>query len=672
MALDGSILVLDSDPAGRQALTDTLTMAGLRSVAVGSNAEAIDWLTRSVPAVVLLSLSRPTLDPTVLAHVRETDRLADVPVVVLADLDSDDDILRVFSSGADDCVRQPFHPAELVARVRSQIRTREYFERLSRRERESKTVLELTQALALTLNVTEILFTVVRQVAEFAQVDRCSIVLVPDREDVGYVLVTSDDAQLRDLPIVLENYPEIREVLATGRALTVRDATRHPLLEVVRQNEPTLEFSSLALVPILHERRPMGVLFLRSRSAASFGDYEMALVQTVANATAIALRNAKIMQSLRAESLQSASARVEAERRVQRFQRYADVFESAADGMIVIDRNGKVLFANPRASEITGLGSEDLVDVPFFTVFAEAERSRLERLLVGFREGVYPRDLDLLARRANDHNQILNVSFSSVLHEQGAVLSSFRDVTQERETAIELRTTKEFLERVIESSVDGIVSADLKGNILIFNRAACRIFGYTSAADVVGRVSVEQLYPPGIAREVMKKIRDPSVSGHGRVEDYRVKMVNARGATFPVSLSASLIMEADRPVGSVGIITDMRESLRMEERLLRAQEELRAREKQAIVAELAGGAAHELNQPLTSVLNYAELLTRNLEQDTPLSRAAHIIVTESERMAEIVRKIGKIARYETKSYVGEQRILDLEAASRKSDPPRDD
>jgi PAS domain S-box-containing protein len=339
--------------------------------------------------------------------------------------------------------------------------------------------------------------------------------------------------------------------------------------------------------------------------------------------------------------------------------------------MIVIDRHGKALFANPRASEVTGFGADMLVDKPMHELFVVEEPSRVDRLLRGFQEGVYPRGLDLMARTADGDTQILNVSFSSVLHEQGAVLFSFRDVTRERETAIELEQTKDFLERVIESSVDGIVSANMGGDILIFNRAACRIFGY-AAHEVVGRLNIEQLYPPKMAREVMEKIRDPRVSGHGRLEDYRVEMLNANGERVPVSLSAALVMENDVPVGSVGIVNDMREKLRMEQRLHHAQEELQSREKQAIVAELAGGAAHELNQPLTSVMNYAELLTRNLEPDTPLFRAARVIVTESERMAEIVRKIGKITKYETKSYVGEQKILDLEAASRDSDPsPRE-
>lgn len=666
MALDGSVLLVLDDAAVRHQIGSALAEAGVACVSLSDGQDAIRWLDQSAPSVVLLGADADGLEAhPVLRHVRAAPHLGEVPVVVLARVTTEHDIQRIFAAGADDYVADPFRPAELVARVRNHARLREYVDRLNRRERDTRTVLELTQALALTLDATSILFTVARRIAEFARVDRCSIVLVPKEDDVGFVIASSDDAEIRRLRIDLEAYPEIREVLTTGRPLGIHDATQHPLLEVVRRQDAPLDYPSLTLVPILHERRPLGVIFLRSREPGSFVDADVALVQTVANATAIALRNADILESLRAESEESEVARAEAERRLQLFRRYADLFESAADGMIVIDRSGRVLFGNSRASEITGQAEHALSDLSFASLFADLERPRIQRLLEGFREGVYPRGLDLTAG-GGGAEAVLNVSFSSVLHEENAILMSLRDVTQERRTARELIRTKEFLERVIESSVDGIVSADLRGVIRIFNRAACRIFGY-SASEVIDQLHVEALYPPGVARDVMRRIRDPRLSGHGRLEDYRVEMLNAVGQRIPVSLSASLIMGHDAPVGSVGIITDMREKLRMEERLQVAQDALREREREAIVAELAGGAAHELNQPLTSVMNYGALLARSLEDGTPLHRAAKVIIAESERMAEIVRKIGKITRYETKSYVGEQRILDLERASGDED-----
>ncbi len=657
--------MVDDDAVSRHVLDLTLSSAGLTPVVLASGDQALAWLETNTPSVVLLDLVMPAPDGyAVLAHIRRNPKLAETPVVVLTALESDEEIAKVFASGADDYVHKPFRSAELIARIRGQMRVREYVDRLSQRERDQETVLELTQTLASTLDIRDILFTVVQRVAAFAHVDRCSIVLFGESGNVGYVLATSDDEQLRDLPIDLAKYPEIREVLTTGRALVIRDATKHPLLEVVRQHEPSIGFQSFALLPILHDHGAMGVLFLRSKGKSSFSDHELSLVTTLANAVAIALRNARILQSLRDATEKSRSARAEAERRVQLFQRYADFFESAADGMVVIDREGRVLFANPRAREITGFSETELIALRFEDFLTLAERERMSRLLRGFRDGIYPRGVDIAITDKSGGELTINVSFSSVLHEDNAVVFSFRDVTHERATAIELKQTKEFLESVIDSSVDGIVSANLRGTVLLFNRAAARIFGY-SPSDVVGKMRVEKLYPPGVAHDIMKRIRDPNQSGYGRLEDFRVDMLNSDGQPIQVLLSASLVIDNGRPIGSVGIFTDIREKLRMEAKLEKAQDELRAREKQAIVAELAGAAAHELNQPLTSVIGYAELLKRQLEDRPQLHNAANIIVGESERMAEIVRKVGKITKYETKSYVGAAKILDLDKATEK-------
>ena len=262
---------------------------------------------------------------------------------------------------------------------------------------------------------------------------------------------------------------------------------------------------------------------------------------------------------------------------------------------------------------------------------------------------------------------------ASVLREEGAVLASFRDVTQQRAVEAELVNTKDFLQRVIDSSFDAIISCDMKGRIILFNRAAERMFDRTATAVVGG--DARGLYPPGIAKHIMKRIRD----GGGRIEDLKVEILDGSGAEIPVSFSGALIMAGDEAVGSVGIFTDLREKMRMEQRLQQAQDQIIAQERQAIVAELAGAAAHELNQPLTSVRNYATLLRRLLDVGTSASSAAEVIESEAERMAEIVRKIGKITKYETKSYVGKQKILDLHRASEEGvpvaqpvAPPRED
>ncbi len=652
---EGPVLVVDDDAVSRHVLTSALGQAGMAWVAAASGAEALKEVERARPSVVLLDLVMPSPDGyQILRILRARADTRDVPVVVLTALDADDEIARAFDAGADDFLRKPFKPVELVSRVRGQLRLRAAKDELARRERDALVVTELTQTLASNLDFRGILFTVVQRIAEVANVDRVSIVLVREG-NVGYVVAASDDEQLRDLPIDLSKYPEIQGVLASGETLMIDDASTHPALEIFRSEGHALAFSSLAIMPILYEGRATGVLTLRARQRGAFGERELAMCRIVASAMAIALRNARVLQTLRDQTQQVTVARFEAERRMRSLQRYADFFESSGDGIVVVDSEGRLHFSNPRARDITGYSEDDLRGRRLQDLFED--RAMADALGSGFARGVFPKGVDVLVRRNDGRTAILNVNFSSVLREEGIVLCSFRDVTRSREVEAELVKTKDFLQRVIDSSVDAIITADLRGEVVLFNQAAERIYG-RPASEVVGK-SVKQLYPKGGAARHMKMIR----AGGGRVQGVRTEIIDGAGAIVPVLFAGGLIYEGDQPVGTVGLFTDLREKMQMEAQLERANEQILAQERQAIVAELAGAAAHELNQPLTSVLNYALLLKKVLEPGTPGSNAADVISSEAERMAEIVRKIGKITRYETKNYVGRQNILDLDRSS---------
>ncbi len=663
---DGPVLVVDDDTVSRHVLVNALSHAGLPHVMVGSGAEALAQIEKVRPSLVLLDLVMPPPDGyQILRILRARPETRDLPVVVMTALDADDEIAKAFEAGADDFVRKPFKPVELVARIRGQLRLRGVMTELERKEKDGQVVLELTQALASNLDFRGILFTVVQRIAEVAKVDRVSIVLVREQGEVGYVVAASDDEHLRDLPIDLTKYPEIKSVLSSGEPLVIPDAATHPLLEIVRHDAHARTFSSLAILPILYEGKPMGVLFLRSRHKFAFGEHELSLCKTVSNAMAIALRNARVLQSLRDQTQQVTVARFEAERRLRMLQRYADFFESSADGIVVIDPEARLLFSNPRARAITGYTEQEMAGQRMGDFFPPEEVERGRVLRAGFAQGKYPQGVDVRVRRKDGQYITLSVNFNSVLREEGAILCTFRDVTQERAVEAELVQTKNFLQRVIDSSVDAIISADLRGRVLLFNRAAERIYG-KSVGEMLGN-DVRLLYPGSGAKDVMNLIR----AGGGRLEGHRTEILNTQGERVPVLLSAALIYEGKTPVGSVGIFTDLRERMRMEQRLAQAQEQLLAQERQAIVAELAGAAAHELNQPLTSVMGYAELLLRRLDRDREPAAfgAAEVIFNEAERMAEIVRKIGKITKYETKSYVGRARILDLDKAAAEEGGP---
>lgn len=668
MTPERKILVVDADAESRRTLGSILAEAGFEAVLAESTEEAEELIAEAPPSVVLLDPNFPRGDGLALLEELRASR-PELPLLVLTTVDHESDVTHAFEAGADDYLRKPIRTAELLARIRSQLRIREYVEELARKKHDAQVMLELTQALASSLDFREILFTVVRRIADVVNVDRVSIVLAPEpeQENVGYVVVASDDEQLSNLKIDLAKYPEIQQVLRTREPLTITDVSTHPVLDGVREDVQNMKVGSMTLLPILWQEQALGVVFLRAAaSRGSLSDRDVGFCRIVANATAVALRNARVMQSLRDHTQQVTFARFEAERRLRSLKRYADLFASSADGIALVDADGRLLFANPRAYEMLGHPPDSYRGQKIKDLLQPEDRERAREIWEGFRDGVFPHDVDLRMRRADGETVIASVSFSSLLHGEGAVLFSFRDVTQHRRMESELVKTKEFLESMIEASVDGIVAADMKGCIILFNKGAERIYGF-SAEDVVNQMNVRALYPEEGARAIMSMIKSPQHGGPGRLESTRIEALDKLGNKIPISLSAAMIYEEGTPVATFGIFTDLREKLRVEERLAQAQQKLAMTEKQALIAELAGTAAHELNQPLTSVMGYAELLKRKLSRDTAEHQAADIIVREAERMADIVRKIGKITKYETKSYVGQQKILDLDKAAGNED-----
>lgn len=576
--------------------------------------------------------------------------------------------------------------SELRLRARAALERTRTARLLEHERKDLAALLQLSQTLNDAGDMEGTLFHIAKQVAEVMKSERCSIILLDDDGDHGYVVATSDDATLRGHPIAVKtHYPEISEVVRTRAPLVVDDVSRAPLFDRVRELLRGKAVGNTAIFPVFLNDKVCGVIHVRGAAARTswLSPHQAQFGAIVANATAIALRNARLLQRVRDRAERVSTARVRAERRLKQLENYQRFFDLAGDGLVIVDGKGRFLFANREASTILGFHAGDLTQLGFNDIVAEEGEARLAELLDGFRRGDHKRRVDLPVLRATGEVAVLSLSTASLDPEgedkeaDTAAIISFRDVTATRKMERELRKTKDFLESVIESSADAVVAADIKGTILLFNSGAERITGYTRA-EVVGKKSAEILYPTGVARELMRRMRSAEHGGVGRYHSAREELSIRSGETIPISLSAALIYDHGREVASVGIFSDLRDRIRMEGELQHAQMKLELSERQSAIVELAGAAAHELSQPLTSILGSTELAQRKVPEGSPAAVQLARILTECERMAAIVKNIGRITRYETKPYVGMTQIVDLSASSASgsqpvlpaTDPPR--
>lgn len=492
---------------------------------------------------------------------------------------------------------------------------------------------------------------------EIFSVNQVSVVLFQPGDEFGFV-VAERDRRLDNIVIRLEDYPELLEIIRTCEPLVIANVFGDVLLRGVRDKleEAGVSHRSSLLFPLVRDRDVVGALFLRSREQVrGVNERMMALGRIVAAVTSIAIGNALEQDKLLSEQRALIRDKETADRALANLQHFVDFFEQARDGIVVTDAQGAIRYLNTSAAEILQRDRAGLKGFDFVELLSPQYHRLARRAIQGERVGAQ-RYVDLLVPAGAD--EIVISAAIRPLSGRDNVLVSFRDVTELREIESELRQTKEFLENLIQSSVDGIVAADTEGVIILFNRAAERMLGYT-ARHAVGTLSLGDLFTTGGAQDIMRRLRSDSYGGRGRLELIRRDMISKNDQVVPVNLTASIIYEDEEEIASVIILTDLRERMRIEEKLSQAQRQLQLSERQAVAVELAGAAAHELNQPLTSILGYTALLKRKLEEDTPHRKPIDVICREAERMAEIVRRLGQITQYKSRHYVGGSTILDF-------------
>ena len=326
-------------------------------------------------------------------------------------------------------------------------------------------------------------------------------------------------------------------------------------------------------------------------------------------------------------------------------RRYRELFEKVQEGVFISTVEGRFLDCNQAFLEMLGYETkEELLEIfiPTDLYVNPEDRKFLQRQIQ--QEG-YIKDWEVEFKRKDGSRITVLHTAHAVRDESGRIVGyegMSVDITQRKRLEEKLKASNEFLKGIIESSPYGIIATDMKGNILIFNRAAEELLGYR-AEEVIGKMHISELYPPGMAKEVMKKLRSEDYGGKGRFSG-ELKVLNRYGEEIPIHLSAALVYRDGKEVASLGIFTDLRPRLEMEKRLQETQLQLLQSEKLRSLGEMAAGVAHEINNPLGGILLYASLLLEELSPEDQKRKDVERIVSEATRCKEIVKSLLEFAR----------------------------
>jgi two-component system NtrC family sensor kinase len=328
-------------------------------------------------------------------------------------------------------------------------------------------------------------------------------------------------------------------------------------------------------------------------------------------------------------------------------EKLRNLFESVRHGLFISSKEAKFLDCNQALLDMLGYSTKEeflKMDITQDLYVNPEDRKALQE---GIERDGHVKDMEVEFKKKTGDKITVLLTSHPIKNEKGEVVGYQGinlDISERKRIENELREANEFFMNLIESSVDGIIAADMKGNIFIFNKGAEALSGY-KAEEVIGKLHITKIYPEGVAKEIMKKLRSPEYGGVGKLNPAQFNVVNNVGEEIPIQLSAALIYDGTRKeVASVGIFTDLRPRLMMEKKLQETHVQLVSSEKMASLGKLAAGIAHEINNPLGGILIYSSLMMEDLPETD--SRRADLvrIVQEAGRCKEIVKSLLEFAR----------------------------
>ena len=500
--------------------------------------------------------------------------------------------------------------------------------------------------------------------------DRASLIAYVPPSSSAYVLAATDDPDGLEFVLKIERYPEIREAVLSESPLIVEDFSAHPITRKISRELTSKQIGSVSVFPVYWQGAIKGVCVLRHASPRkNLTPMETEWLKGVTVHLGAYVNDFAVYERFRTEKNKLSTGAFEAERRIRSIESLKELFDSASEGTLVLSPKGEIYYCNHAALSIFEVNEKQAEGANISLWIQDADRDFVDGLLASTssERPLHPFDLIL---NVEGKQKTLSVTMSKGFQNIEGWIWTFRDVTIERNLELELRHTKDFLENLVHSAVDAIVAADRDGKVVLFNPGAERIFGLHSF-DVIHKKHVKDLYPAGVAEKNMSYLRSSGYGGVGKLEQTRSEVLSSHDETIPVHMTAAIIYEDGIEVGTVGVFTDLREELEMERRLLQAQAKLEEQKRIEMMAELAGATAHELNQPLTTLVMVGDLLKKHKHVGDDVRTYLDAMSIESSKMAKIVKKIGEITKYETISYVGDSAILDLGRSSSQRQPPLD-
>jgi two-component system, cell cycle sensor histidine kinase and response regulator CckA len=350
---------------------------------------------------------------------------------------------------------------------------------------------------------------------------------------------------------------------------------------------------------------------------------------------------------------------MEKERLHESQRRLADIIDFLPDATFAIDREGKVIAWNHAIENMTGISKQEIVGKihhDFTAQFYGENRHVLVDLIFEDHEEI-KKEYDFIK---GDKGKLVTEAIAPGLNKgKGAyiwavaaplfdsngnmagAIECIRDITENKKAEELLRLHS----KAIEQSLDGIIMADLDGVIRYMNTAWAEMHGYAAEELHGSHIKIfhtEEQWTNEVLAFNVQALKSGSFRG-------RLNHKKRDGTIFPTLSSGFMLKDSkDVPIAVIGIARDITGDMKRENQLRQSQ-------KMEVVGQLAGGVAHDLNNMLSPILGYAEIILADMFPVDPKYDDLMQIKTAAERARNLTHELLAFSRKQ----VLEMKIVDI-------------